>query len=105
LTDIRKVLNRPLTFAEKVLYTHLRDKPVKEFQRGKDYVDLYAYRIALQDATAQIKEAVKTENYPDIISSALIGRCTNYSYRDIDGSAIVAKLAHLVLALSKFVRE
>ncbi|NWG29565.1 MAG: aconitate hydratase, partial [Ignavibacteriaceae bacterium] len=54
LTDIRKVLNRPLTYAEKVLYTHLWDKPTKEFQRGKDYVDLAPDRVAMQDATAQM---------------------------------------------------
>ena len=54
LTDIRKVLNKPLTYAEKVLYTHLWDNPTKEFQRGKDYVDLSPDRVAMQDATAQM---------------------------------------------------
>ena len=54
LTDIRKVLNRPLTYAEKVLYTHLWGKATKEFQRGKDYVDLSPDRVAMQDATAQM---------------------------------------------------
>ena len=54
LTEIRKVVNRPLTYAEKVLYTHLFDKPTKEFNRGKDYVDLAPDRVAMQDATAQM---------------------------------------------------
>lgn len=54
LTEIRKVVNRPLTYAEKVLYTHLFDKPTKEFARGKDYVDLAPDRVAMQDATAQM---------------------------------------------------
>ncbi|MCU0413183.1 MAG: aconitate hydratase [Ignavibacteriaceae bacterium] len=54
LTDIRKVLNRPLTYTEKVLYTHLWNNPSKEFQRGKDYVDLAPDRVAMQDATAQM---------------------------------------------------
>src|SRR4030066_2037318 len=54
LTDVRKVLNRPLTYTEKVLYTHLWDKPTKEFQKGKDYVDLAPDRVAMQDATAQM---------------------------------------------------
>ena len=54
LTDVRKVLNRSLTYAEKVLYTHLWDKPTKEFPRGKDYVDLSPDRVAMQDATAQM---------------------------------------------------
>src|SRR4030065_2777540 len=54
LTDIRKVLGRPLTYTEKVLYTHLWDNPSKEFQKGKDYVDLAPDRVAMQDATAQM---------------------------------------------------
>jgi len=54
LTAIRKVLNRPLTYSEKVLYTHLWNKPTKEFKGGKDYVDLAPDRVAMQDATAQM---------------------------------------------------
>ena len=54
LTVIRKVLNRPLTYAEKVLYIHLWDKLTKEFKGGKDYVDLAPDRVAMQDATAQM---------------------------------------------------
>ncbi|MGQ9798875.1 MAG: aconitate hydratase [Ignavibacterium sp.] len=54
LSDARKVLNRPMTYAEKVLYTHLWQKPTKEFVRGKDYVELAPDRVAMQDATAQM---------------------------------------------------
>ncbi len=54
LTEIRKIINRPLTFTEKVLYTHLFDKVTKEFNRGKDYVELAPDRVAMQDATAQM---------------------------------------------------
>ena len=42
---------------------------------------------------SKMKEAVKKENYPDKISVALIGSCTNSSYEDIDRSASIAKLA------------
>jgi len=50
----RKVLNRPMTYAEKVLYTHLWENAGKEYARGKDYVDLAPDRVAMQDATAQM---------------------------------------------------
>ncbi|MDZ4847525.1 MAG: aconitate hydratase [Chitinophagales bacterium] len=51
----RKVLNRPLTLTEKILYTHLFDADaVKDFQRGKAYVDFAPDRVAMQDATAQM---------------------------------------------------
>ncbi len=54
LNEVRKVVNRPLTYAEKVLYTHLYDKTTKEFSGGKDYVELAPDRVAMQDATAQM---------------------------------------------------
>ena len=54
LKAVRKILNRPLTFSEKILYTHLWKKPEKEYGRGKDYVDLSPDRVAMQDATAQM---------------------------------------------------
>lgn len=54
ISAARKVLNRPMTYAEKVLYTHLWEKPTREFVRGKDYVELAPDRVAMQDATAQM---------------------------------------------------
>ncbi len=51
----RKVLGRPLTLSEKILYSHLWEgEPSKEFVRGKDYVDFKVDRVAMQDATAQM---------------------------------------------------
>ncbi len=54
LNEVRKIVNRPLTYAEKVLYTHLWEKASKEFTGGKDYSDLAPDRVAMQDATAQM---------------------------------------------------
>ncbi|MGY6562965.1 MAG: aconitate hydratase [Luteibaculaceae bacterium] len=51
----RKLLGRPLTLTEKILYTHLADSlPASEFKRGADYVDFNPDRVAMQDATAQM---------------------------------------------------
>jgi aconitate hydratase len=52
--NARKVLGRPLTYTEKVLYAHLWNKPSSELKRGKDYADLAPDRVAMQDATAQM---------------------------------------------------
>ena len=54
LGNVRKILNRPMTYAEKVLYTHLCEPVKKEYQKGKDYVELAPDRVAMQDATAQM---------------------------------------------------
>ncbi|MGB1206969.1 MAG: aconitate hydratase [Chitinophagales bacterium] len=51
----RKMLGRPLTLSEKILYTHLWDAlPESAFERGKDYVNFAPDRVAMQDATAQM---------------------------------------------------
>lgn len=51
----RKLLGRPLTVTEKILYAHLFDgMPTQVFGRGKSYVDFAPDRVAMQDATAQM---------------------------------------------------
>src|ERR1051326_4602955 len=51
----RNAVGRPLTLAEKILYTHLhKGMNIKSFERGKDYVDFAPDRVAMQDATAQM---------------------------------------------------
>ncbi|MBL0019118.1 MAG: aconitate hydratase [Bacteroidetes bacterium] len=51
----RKLLGRPLTVTEKILYSHLFDGTATEvFGRGKSYVDFAPDRVAMQDATAQM---------------------------------------------------
>src|SRR4030067_1735897 len=54
LESVRKIVNHPLTFSEKIIYAHLWEKPEKEYMRGKDYVELSPDRVAMQDATAQM---------------------------------------------------
>jgi aconitate hydratase len=50
----KKIINRPLTLTEKILYSHLYSPLSKEYKRGKDYVELAPDRVAMQDATAQM---------------------------------------------------
>ena len=51
----RKVVGKPLTLSEKILYNHLWDgAATSAFTRGEDYVDFAPDRIACQDATAQM---------------------------------------------------
>ncbi|RQO32142.1 aconitate hydratase [Taibaiella sp. KBW10] len=50
----RKLINRPLTLTEKILYTHLDKPATRAFVRGEDYVDFRPDRVAMQDATAQM---------------------------------------------------
>jgi aconitate hydratase len=51
----RKLLGRPLTLTEKILYSHLAGElPGAAYERGKSYVDFHPDRVAMQDATAQM---------------------------------------------------
>ncbi len=51
---VRKLLGRPMTLTEKILYAHAF-RPVKEpAQRGATYMDFSPDRVAMQDATAQM---------------------------------------------------
>ncbi|NOZ07841.1 MAG: aconitate hydratase [FCB group bacterium] len=50
----RKLLKRPLTLTEKVLYAHLEANREQDYKRGEHYVDFNPDRVAMQDATAQM---------------------------------------------------
>ncbi|MEO6670526.1 MAG: aconitate hydratase [Ferruginibacter sp.] len=52
----RKLVGRPLTLTEKILYAHLWADitPKEPFERGNSYVDFAPDRVAMQDATAQM---------------------------------------------------
>jgi aconitate hydratase len=55
IAKARKVVNKPLTLSEKILYSHLyADQKLENFGRGKSYVDFAPDRVAMQDATAQM---------------------------------------------------
>ncbi|CAI4647486.1 CDG_1a_G0037890.mRNA.1.CDS.1 [Saccharomyces cerevisiae] len=54
LDIVRKRLNRPFTYAEKILYGHLDDPHGQDIQRGVSYLKLRPDRVACQDATAQM---------------------------------------------------
>ncbi len=51
----RKLLARPLTLTEKILYNHLFDpNTASVYERGKSYAEFQPDRVAMQDATAQM---------------------------------------------------
>tara|TARA_A200000113_G_scaffold224380_1_gene242134 strand:+ start:1602 stop:3860 length:2259 start_codon:yes stop_codon:yes gene_type:complete len=52
--EAKKLIEKPLTLSEKILYSHLWNNQIAEFKRSVDYVDFKPDRIACQDATAQM---------------------------------------------------
>ncbi len=52
---VGKVVDKPLTLIEKILYSHLKQGKTGEiYERGNSYVDFAPDRVAMQDATAQM---------------------------------------------------
>ena len=55
LQSYRTTLGRPLTLAEKILYSHLdNDSDLKNLKKGSSFIMLRPDRVAMQDATAQM---------------------------------------------------
>jgi len=55
MSAVRGIFSKPMTLAEKVLYTHLYgDMPNEPYVRGVSYVEFAPDRVAMQDATAQM---------------------------------------------------
>ena len=51
----KKIIGRPLSLTEKVLYSHLWNNDIaNKYERGVDYVDFGPDRVTCQDATAQM---------------------------------------------------
>ncbi|MBT4810125.1 MAG: aconitate hydratase, partial [Candidatus Marinimicrobia bacterium] len=85
----RKIIGRPLTLSEKVLYSHLSQGDANEVhERGESYVDFDPDRVAMQDATAQMallqfmmagkeKVAVPSTTHCDHLIQAKVGAGTD----------------------------
>ena len=81
----KESLKRPLTYTEKVLFTHIVDKgSINALRKGSSYVNFNPDRVAMQDATAQMallqfimagkeKVAVPTTVHCDHLIQAKIG--------------------------------
>lgn len=82
----REVVNRPMTYAEKILYSHLFEtQELEAFSRGDAYVDFAPDRVAMQDATAQmallqfINSGKKTAAVPSTV------HCDHLIQAQVDG--------------------
>jgi aconitate hydratase len=96
----RKLLGKPLTLTEKILYSHLWDgTPQHIFDRGKSYVDFAPDRVAMQDATAQMallqfmqagrpKVAVPSTVHCDHLITAQVGSKTDLDKAEVENEEV-----------------
>ncbi|MBZ4188155.1 aconitate hydratase [Niabella beijingensis] len=104
VNEARKLVNKPLTFTEKVLYAHLTSPAQRAYQRGIDYVDFAPDRVAMQDATAQMallqfmqagrdKAAVPSTVHCDHLIMAQTGAAQDLAVAKKDSSEVFDFLA------------
>ena len=96
----RKLVGRPLTLTEKILYAHLHaDQQAAVFERGKSYVDFSPDRVAMQDATAQMallqfmqsgrpKVAVPSTVHCDHLITAKEGAATDLAFANNESKEV-----------------
>ena len=101
----RKLVGKPLTLTEKILYSHLHaDMKPANFQRSKDYVDFAPDRVAMQDATAQMallqfmtcgrkKVAVPSSVHCDHLIMAKDGAKTDLDFANAESKEVFDFLA------------
>src|SRR2546428_6610459 len=96
----RKLVNKPLTLTEKILYSHLWDgNATTVFERGKSYVDFAPDRVAMQDATAQMallqfmqagrpKVAVPSTVHCDHLITAQVGSVQDLNVAEVSNKEV-----------------
>ncbi len=101
----RKLLGRPLTLTEKILYSHLDEGVAKNvYSRGESYVDFRPDRVAMQDATAQMallqfmqagkqKVAVPSTVHADHLIQAKDGAATDLGTANVTNKEVYDFLA------------
>jgi aconitate hydratase len=100
IAKARKVVGKPLTLSEKILYSHLHaDQKLENFGRGKSYVDFAPDRVAMQDATAQMallqfmsagrpKVAVPSTVHCDHLITAKVGAADDLSFANTESKEV-----------------
>jgi aconitate hydratase len=95
----REVLGRPLTYVEKILYSHLSEPVKSKMHRGRTYAYLAPDRVAMQDATAQMallqfirsgktKVAVPSSVHCDHLIQARDGACEDLSRAEDENAEV-----------------
>jgi aconitate hydratase len=100
IAKARKVVGKPLTLSEKILFSHLHaDQKLESFGRGKSYVDFAPDRVAMQDATAQMallqfmsagkpKVAVPSTVHCDHLITAKVGAADDLNFANKESKEV-----------------
>ncbi|KAM5341645.1 hypothetical protein ACJ41O_014676 [Fusarium nematophilum] len=91
LDIVRARLNRPLSYAEKILYSHLDDPHGQEIERGSSYLKLRPDRVACQDATAQMAILQFMSAGMDAVANPTTVHCDHLIEAQVGGAKDLAR--------------
>ena len=115
ISAARKIVNKPLTLTEKILYAHLDEGlATRAYERGVSYVDFNPDRVAMQDATAQMallqfmqagksKVAVPSTVHCDHLIQAKVGATEDLETAKISNREVYDFLASVKAELLLFI--
>ncbi|OAA81911.1 Aconitase-like core [Akanthomyces lecanii RCEF 1005] len=95
LAIVRARLNRPLNYAEKILYSHLDDPHGQEIERGKSYLKLRPDRVACQDATAQMAILQFMSAGMDAVANPTTVHCDHLIEAQVGGAKDLARAINI----------
>lgn len=105
IESARKIVQRPLTLSEKILFSHLHEsQKIEDFKRAESYVDFAPDRVAMQDATAQMallqfmtsgrtQAAVPSTVHCDHLIQAKVGSTQDLEFAEKDSKEVFDFLA------------
>ena len=91
LTKVRKKQNRPLTLADKILFSHLDNPDDAELKPGESYLRLRPDRVALQDVLGQTVMLNFMQTLQDRVAVPTTVHCDHLIQARVEGGSDLAQ--------------
>ena len=87
LTEVRRKQNKPLTLADKVLFSHLDDPRTSDLKAGESYLLLRPDRVALQDVLGQTVMLNFMQTLKDSVAVPTTVHCDHLIQARVEGGS------------------
>ena len=87
LTEVRRKQNKPLTLADKVLFSHLDDPKTSDLKAGESYLLLRPDRVALQDVLGQTVMLNFMQTLKDSVAVPTTVHCDHLIQARVEGGS------------------
>ena len=87
LAEVRRKQNKPLTLADKVLFSHLDDPRTSDLNSGESYLLLRPDRVALQDVLGQTVMLNFMQTLKDSVAVPTTVHCDHLIQARVEGGS------------------